>query len=125
MFKFIGLWTDDLKEKNDKMWEYETKYLSFHDMRDYRLLCKDVQWIRIKIGLAMLLCTVLLYCITFLTCWFTHMNFWYMDAPFMLLLGASMTVIVMGVLYDRGKRIRQLMDDTYMRMVEKDDEKLP
>lgn len=125
MFNFVGQWIDDLKKKNDKMWDYETKYLSFHDMRDYRLLCKDVQWMKIKMGLALLLATTVLYCLMFLLCWFTGLNFWYVDAPFMALFGVSLTMVIAGMLYDRGKRIRQMMDDTYMKMVEKNDEELP
>lgn len=109
-------WMKELSQLYDKMFTVETKYQSFSELRDYREMTKKVQWLRLKLGLIVLLASVLLYCLMMCMCMLCHISILYILSPFMLLLGVALTLIVSALMYDRGKRTRDMMDDMFIQM---------
>ena len=117
----INQWLSELDEKHDKMFKLQTKYMSLKELREFKDMANDCKGIRIKMGLAVLLASALLYCFVFITFWMMGINFWYVAGVFMLFIGVGGTMIVSAILYDTGKRARETMDDRYIKAEELDE----
>ena len=109
---------DELYSKYDKMYEMETKYMSFREMRDYRELVRESQHIKLILSLMLLGVTVVIYALLFTTCLFTGISFWMIDSVIMLMFGVSCTIMISTFVNDRGRRTRKRMDDMYIQIEE-------
>ena len=117
----IKQWMNELDTKHDRMFEMQAKYMSLKELREFKDLANDCKWIRIKMGLAVLLASALLYSLMFTVCWLSGINFWYIAGVFMLFIGAGGTMLISAILYDLGKRARETMDDRYIKAEELDE----
>lgn len=109
---------DELYSKYDKMYEMETKYMSFREMRDYRELVRETHHIKLVLALIGFGITAAVYLLIFLMCLLTGLSFWVVDSPVMLLMGVSCTVVATTLLNDKGRRTRKKMDEMYIRFEE-------
>lgn len=114
----INQWINELNEKHDKMFKLQTKYMSLKELREFKDMANECKSIRLKMGLATMLASALLYSLMFIVCWFMGINFWYIAGVFMLFIGIGGAMIVSAILYDLGKRARETMDDRYIKAEE-------
>lgn len=110
----------EIEENYDKMFSMETKYMSLRELREYKDMAKHCQSNRIKISLIFMLGAALLYALSFTVCFLCGINFWMIASVYMLFIGASGTMLIYALFYDKARRARETMDDRYIHMEDRE-----
>lgn len=117
----IGNLKKEIDDNYDKMFSMETKYMSLKELREYKDMARHCQSNRVKIALIFLLGAAVLYSLSFTVCFITGMNVWMIASVYMLFIGASGTMLIYALCYDKARRAREAMDDRYIKAEELDD----